>query len=157
MRPGHPVRVAGIILRCEHSAALTECLLVKGKRDTQYMLPGGDMEPGELARAALIRELRAELGIAATPYNSPALVAPARGRAGTTTVHLWFELGLISEDAVVTPNTNQIADWQWVQFDKVVDWLYPPEAERWYEALVAGPAGTTIYLEQTEHDEEGAK
>jgi 8-oxo-dGTP pyrophosphatase MutT (NUDIX family) len=153
IRPGHPIRVAGLLSRLPDGADMPECLLVKGPREgARYILPGGHVEPGELPRAALVREFGEELGIAIDPPRKPVLIAPLRRRDGTSALTLVFEVTATTVD-VICPN-EEIADWRWVAYDAVAELMPPLERDRWFEVLILGPARQTIYLEQD--DREGA-
>lgn len=60
-------------------------LLVRVRDNRHWYLPGGKIEPGESAEAALCRELQEELGIGLDPASVRYLytvVGPAYGQAG---------------------------------------------------------------------------
>ncbi|HWE11357.1 MAG TPA: NUDIX domain-containing protein [Solirubrobacteraceae bacterium] len=55
-------------------------------RPGTWDLPGGHVEPGEEATAALVRELREELAIVSEPPSA----APVRFAAGELDMHVWI-------------------------------------------------------------------
>jgi 8-oxo-dGTP diphosphatase len=103
------MRIAVALLRDEANR-----LLLVRKRDTSvFMQPGGKIEPGEEARAALVRELREELGLVVTESALDYLgraEAPAANEPGMTVAAEMFALRLTGTIAVQA----EIAEAVWV-------------------------------------------
>jgi 8-oxo-dGTP pyrophosphatase MutT (NUDIX family) len=77
------IRIAAALLCREDGRTL----LVRKRGTTAFLQPGGKIEPGESALAALARELREELGLRLDPRGTTALgrfSAPAANEPGCT-------------------------------------------------------------------------
>ncbi|MFS4438562.1 NUDIX hydrolase [Paracoccaceae bacterium GXU_MW_L88] len=89
-------------------------LLARKKNTAAFMLPGGKIEPGESAEAALIRELQEELALDLAPGTARYLgrfEAPAANEAG----HVAYgEIYRFEWDAPITVQA-EIAEAVWVQ------------------------------------------
>jgi 8-oxo-dGTP pyrophosphatase MutT (NUDIX family) len=75
------IRIAAALIRNEAG----HVLLVRKRGTSFFMQPGGKIEPEETARAALVRELREELGLSideAFPRYLGKFVAAAAGEEG---------------------------------------------------------------------------
>jgi len=80
----HRIRIAAALLTDARAGRL---LLVRKRGTASFMQPGGKIEPGESAAAALSRELAEELGLAVVPESLTPLgrfVAPAANEPGFT-------------------------------------------------------------------------
>ncbi|HWD74411.1 MAG TPA: NUDIX domain-containing protein [Solirubrobacteraceae bacterium] len=90
----------GRVLLCHRSAHRRWC---PGTWD----LPGGHVEPGEDATAALVRELREELAIVAEPPR----VAPISFAAGEFDMHVWILPGWSGEAVNAAPREHDEIGW----------------------------------------------
>lgn len=84
----------------------------------QWEFPGGKVEPGEDESAALIRELREELGVTVVPERFLAEVPLPKGRR----LRLW-----LADLSAGTPYPHEHAELRWVRADELdaLDWLAP--------------------------------
>ena len=63
-----PIRVAAAVVWRDGRLLLTQ-RPPGGPLGLQWEMPGGKLEPGESAQQALVREIREELGVLATPHE----------------------------------------------------------------------------------------
>src|SRR6202012_3565790 len=70
-------------------------------------LPGGHVEPGEEATAALVRELREELAIVAEPPGG----APISFDAGELDMHVWILHAWSGETVNAAPREHDAIGW----------------------------------------------
>jgi 8-oxo-dGTP diphosphatase len=80
-----------------------------GSHPLKWEFPGGKLEPGETAAAALVRELREELAVEATP--GPALWVTRHRYPGGPSVELTFVQTLAIDR---TPRNLVFAELRWV-------------------------------------------
>jgi len=98
-----------------------------------YCFPGGGIEPGESEPAALIRELREELGVA---------IRPIRRLWESTTpwgVTLGWWQSELDANAPIRPNPAEVESYAWCTLEELVN--LPellPTNRRFLEALAAG-------------------
>lgn len=107
--------VAGLIIN-EEGKVLMTLRRENTSRPNLWESPGGKVEPGELERDALVRELKEELGVEAEVHE---LVSSAKLCIGTT----------LEEDAVLllyrcsikgTPQPLESQELRWVDFEDAV-------------------------------------
>lgn len=77
----------------------------------QWEFPGGKLEPDETQAEALVRELREELGVAATPGRRLAVVSHRYGDAPE--VEITF-VACTLDDTPFTPS-SAVHAWRWVR------------------------------------------
>ena len=94
-----------------------------------WEFPGGKVEVGETVEAAVVRELREEVGLDVEPGQrlSPIEHGYAHGR-----VRLEAMLCRLRE-AGQEPSCRQVVQWRWVRVDELEGYAFPPANE----ALVA--------------------
>jgi ADP-ribose pyrophosphatase YjhB (NUDIX family) len=151
--PGIPIRVSALITRTDGEKR--EWLLVRGEEDTQWMLPGGLVEPGEVPSAAIVRQIHEELGIMTFPKVKPDVIwftePSSPDRPGEMT--FLYDLG-DPLDPLVRPQTSRIADWTWRDWVEVChntdEYLNAGDAARVFEWDTIGQLSrtATLYLEQ---------
>jgi 8-oxo-dGTP pyrophosphatase MutT (NUDIX family) len=76
-------------------------------RPSTWDLPGGHVEPGEEATAALVRELREELAIVAEPPRD----APISFAAGEFDMHVWILRAWSGEPVNAAPREHDAIGW----------------------------------------------
>jgi 8-oxo-dGTP pyrophosphatase MutT (NUDIX family) len=146
MRPGIPVRTAGIITR----AGTRDWLLVRSPKGSHgWMLPGGHVAPGEAPSDTIVREIAEELGfdlhhpmLRIITWTSPA----TPDRPGNFTYV--FDMGSIPADAPVIPDPAEIGAWQWVDRALVPQQVQSTEADRLQRLLDSRNAEGLLYVEQ---------
>lgn len=103
-----PIRIAAALL-----VRGDGCTLLVRKRGTAcFMQPGGKIAPGEAPRAALVRELREELGLRVEPAALAALGrfrAPAAHETGATVEAELFRLDWSAETVEARAEIEEIA------------------------------------------------
>ena len=102
---------AAVILRADGS----EFLLAQRPGDKVYAgyweFPGGKVEPGETVRAALVRELREELGISVITC-SPWLTRVFTYPHATVRLNFWRVTAWAGEIGIGAPLEHDAVDWQ---------------------------------------------
>ena len=102
---------AAVILRADGS----EFLLAQRPADKVYAgyweFPGGKVEPGETVRAALVRELREELGISVSAC-SPWLTRVFTYPHATVRLNFWRVTAWDGEIGITAPLEHAAVDWQ---------------------------------------------
>jgi 8-oxo-dGTP diphosphatase len=121
--------------------SLDRVLLVRHPR-RGWVMPGGNVEPGETIRAAAVRELREETGVEVDPDDlTPAAIAGGlAGRLPTWNVAggSWRAAELVkiglSYSAVVSADRELVAEpgqpTQWWALDDEWESIYPHDRER---------------------------
>lgn len=125
-------------------AAVDNRLLVIRRSQTvrapgKYCFPGGTIEPGEAEPAALVRELREELGLAVYPVRELWQCTTAWGT--------WLSWWLMEPETgvVLQPNEAEV-DWAgWMTIDEILalEELLPSNRE-FFEAYFSGVFGLPI-------------
>lgn len=114
--------VAGVIRRADGRLLISQ-RLADDTLGGYWEFPGGKVEPGEELQAALLRELREELGVETeigTEIHRIVHGYPDRD------VRLYFF------DAIIVagePQKLEVADLRWVTLDELMDYQFP-EADR---------------------------
>ncbi len=95
-------------------------LVARTRGSDAFYAPGGKVEPGETQVAALVREMREELGVELDPLTVAPLTvvtAPAHGRFAGRTVRLaCFSASLAAGSPEPTPS-GEIAELRWTHVD----------------------------------------
>ena len=120
---------------------------------SQWALPGGRCDEGEIQVAAALRELREELGLELEPGNVLGLLDDYPTRSGylITPVVVWA-----ADSAVITPNPAEVASVHRIALDKIerddaFDFVAIPESTRrvirFHHAgrLIHAPTAALIY------------
>jgi 8-oxo-dGTP diphosphatase len=76
-----------------------------------WCFPGGAIEPGETAEAALIREIDEELGVAVRPVRE---IWQCDLNDGNLVLHWWLTAFAIDRDPPLHPNPSEVADARWL-------------------------------------------
>lgn len=101
--------VSAVVFRDSAGKVLT----VRKKGTTLFQLPGGKPEPGETSRAAAVREIREEIGVAIPPNSLQPLgkfSAPAANEPGCSVTATIF-----CHDGSVEPHIDaEIEEMAWV-------------------------------------------
>jgi len=102
-------------------------LLTRRSADTHlpnlWEFPGGKVEPGESMQAALVRELREEIGVEAEVFDE---YFTATHRYPEKSIELHFFNCAIVEGS---PRAIEVADVQWCSLSDLLSWEFP-EADR---------------------------
>lgn len=124
-------------------------LLVEPTYKDHWEVPGGAVEADESPRAAAVRELAEELGIAVAVGRLLVVdwVPPREGR--TDGLMLVFDGGVIADDlaAGIRLPADELRSWSWFTPDEAARRLLPLLARRITAATQARADGTTAYLE----------
>jgi 8-oxo-dGTP diphosphatase len=125
----------------------TDVLMVR--EDAAWVLPGGQVEPGELVHQALVRELREETGLCASGPGRLAFlcqytVTHDPDWAGTWTVFT-FEVETVRRDPVPDDPDGLVLEAAWVPLDEARRRLarlpFRPRREALLHHLDGGAAG----------------
>ena len=105
------------------------------------------IEPGETPRAACVRELQEELGLALEPGRL--LVVDCAPREGVDRILFVFDGGVLgpAREAAIRLPPDELASWAYVPVEDVPGRAAPWLARRIAAALAARAAGATAYLE----------
>jgi 8-oxo-dGTP diphosphatase len=124
--------------------AANRCLLLGDHRKSGLWLPpGGHVEDGEEPRAAVIREAREELGLAAEfEHDKPFFLTVTRttGANSHLDVSLWFVLRVARHEAHITQDPEEFKSVRWFDLDLQDGWpagTYDPEMRRFAAKLKA--------------------
>ncbi|WP_306215156.1 NUDIX domain-containing protein [Actinoplanes sp. RD1] len=136
---------AGLLLTDVHDRVL----LVEPTYKPSWEIPGGTVEADESPRAAVIRELAEELGLAVEPGRLLVTdwVPPRAGR--TEGLMLVFDGGVLSaaRAADIVLPADELRSWAWSGPAEAAARLTPLLARRVTAALAARAGGTSAYLE----------
>lgn len=136
---------AGVLIR----NAADDILLVEPTYKDHWEIPGGCVEADESPRAAAVRELAEELGLAVEPGRLLVVdwVPPQPNR--TEGVMLIFDGGRLTAPRVegIRLPADELRDWAWSSPAEADRRLSAPLARRTAAARAALAAGTTVYLE----------
>lgn len=103
-----------------------ELLLVAHRKAGLWLPTGGHVEPGEDPWAAVVRECREELGIAAVASSITGerpfflTVTRTRGQGQHTDVSLWYVLSA-DAGAITSCDQDEFADIRWLTVGSVLD------------------------------------
>jgi len=118
-----PIDVVAGVIRREDGRILITQRLADDTLGGYWEFPGGKVDPGEALRAALVRELREELGVEAevgAEIHQIVHAYPDRD------VRLYFyEARIVSGE----PQKIEVADLRWVTHDELGEYQFP-EADR---------------------------
>ena len=124
--------------------AAQRCLLLGDHRKSGLWLPpGGHVEDGEDPRAAVVRESREELGIAAEFADDKPFfltVTPTNGPNSHLDVDLWFVLRVTRSEAQLVPDQREFKSVRWFDLNQQGGWPesgYDPEMHRFAAKLEA--------------------
>lgn len=124
--------------------AAQRCLLLGDHRKSGLWLPpGGHVEDGEDPRAAVVRETREELGIAAEFADDKPFfltVTPTNGPNSHLDVDLWFVLRVTRSEAQLVPDQREFRSVRWFDLNQQCGWpesSYDPEMHRFAAKLEA--------------------
>jgi 8-oxo-dGTP diphosphatase len=124
-------------------------LLVEPVYKADWEIPGGAVEADESPRAATIRELGEELGLAVTPGRLLVVdwVPPREGR--TEGLMLLFDGGILTPDQTGTIRLppEELRSWAWCDQQQAEQRLSALLARRVAAALEARTDGGAAYLE----------
>jgi 8-oxo-dGTP diphosphatase len=127
-----PIDVVAAVIRREDGRLLITQRLADDTLGGYWEFPGGKVDPGEELRAALVRELREEIGVEAeigAEIHHITHAYPDRD------VRLYFyEVRIVSGE----PRLIEVADLRWVTLDELMDYQFPEADRPLLEQLRAG-------------------
>jgi mutator protein MutT len=109
----HVVRGVLGIIRCETKHLLMIRRAQHLRIGGVWCFPGGHIESGESDQAALIREMREELGIDVQPIS---LVTTLTKNEGRLILHAWTAR---LETMDVRPDPREVAAWRWMTPEEI--------------------------------------
>ncbi len=135
--------------------AANRCLLLGDHRKSGLWLPpGGHVEDGEEPVAAVVREAREELGIAAELRDDKPFfltVTPTTGARSHLDVTLWFIIHVARNEARISPDPREFKGVRWFDVAEPRAWpadTYDPEMYRFAAKLAPGAQRCTVVTEQ---------
>jgi 8-oxo-dGTP diphosphatase len=124
-------------------------LVVDPTYKPQWELPGGIVEENESPGTAAEREIAEELGIerAVGPLLAVDYVPAYASRSRTEGLILVFDGGVIDDPNVIRLPADELSAWEFVEPDRLVDYLPALQTRRALAALAARAASSAVYLE----------
>ena len=124
-------------------------LVVNPTYKPRWELPGGAVEDDESPGTAAVREIAEELGIERTvgPLLAVDYVPADPSRARTEGLIMVFDGGVVDDPAVLRLPADELSDWEFVEPDRLGDYLPALQTRRAVAALAARASGTAVYLE----------
>jgi 8-oxo-dGTP pyrophosphatase MutT (NUDIX family) len=124
-------------------------LVVNPTYKPQWELPGGVVEENESPGAAAVREIAEELGIERTVGLLLAVdYVPAHvTRSRSEGLILVFDGGVLDDTNMIRLPADELSAWEFVEPDRLSDYLPALQTRRALAALAARAAGSAVYLE----------
>jgi 8-oxo-dGTP diphosphatase len=124
-------------------------LVVDPTYKPRWELPGGMVEEDESPGTAVVREIAEELGIerAAGRLLAVDYVPAGSSRTGVEGLILVFDGGVIDDPGPIRLPADELSAWEFVEPERLGDYLTALLARRAVAALAARAAGSTVYLE----------
>jgi 8-oxo-dGTP diphosphatase len=124
-------------------------LVVDPTYKPRWELPGGMVEEDESPGAAAVREIAEELGIerAAGRLLAVDYVPAGSSRTGVEGLILVFDGGVIDDTGPIRLPVDELSAWEFVEPERLGDYLTALLTRRAVAALAARAAGSTVYLE----------
>lgn len=122
-------------------------LLVRKTYGNKWDLPGGYVDIGEAPSAACEREVREELGLERSAQRLLVCDWAPNGAEGDKILYV-FDAGPLGEDeARIQLDGDELDGFEWVDVEKLGEYVIPRLERRVRRAHEAWKAGTTAYLE----------